>query len=133
MNNNYDGSIVIGTELSNKGFKAGSKELQSAIQSLRGQVSKIGDGLKNAVSFKDSIKSTKEYENAVAEFAKTCASFDEAKTLAEAAQIVEDLRNQLDAFANTQYHILRSGLRCQKQSVNYRKRWSIRGNPQAAQ
>ncbi|MBR4078227.1 MAG: hypothetical protein IKK17_06445 [Oscillospiraceae bacterium] len=45
-----DGSIIVDTELDTEGFRAGSKELQSAVKSLNAQVDRLGPSLKKAVS-----------------------------------------------------------------------------------
>ena len=41
-----DGSIIIDTELSSEGFKAGSSELLAAIKSLSAEVKRLGDTLR---------------------------------------------------------------------------------------
>lgn len=53
MANQADGSIVIDTELSSDGFKAGSSELLNAIKSLTSEVKALGQSLKDTFSGSD--------------------------------------------------------------------------------
>ena len=45
-----DGSIIVDTELDTEGFRAGSKDLQSAVKSLNAHVDRLGPSLNKAVS-----------------------------------------------------------------------------------
>lgn len=83
MAEQFDGSIVIDTEIDTKGFKAGSAELQGAIKSLVNKVNSLGP------SFRKALSGT---EGAVNSFNAKTQSLED--TVAELQGKLDELGNQ---------------------------------------
>lgn len=66
--NDYDGRIVIDTELDTKGFYVSSKEVEKRLKSIASEINKFGAGLqKNAAGYTDAISEilSRQYPNTV--------------------------------------------------------------------
>lgn len=85
MGGQADGSIIIDTELDNKGFAAGSSELQSAIKSLVNKINSLGPTFQKALSGNSS---------AIASFRASAASLEDT---------IASIKAKMDELGNTQY------------------------------
>lgn len=93
-----DGSIIIDTELDSQGFEAGSKELESAINSFEKTISKIGQSLNSlGPTFTRALQGS---GSAINSFDSKIGKVDES--LAKARDEIANMENQLNSLGNAQ-------------------------------